>query len=77
MFKWFAAQYDSNSLTWLVGAWFFDVLTVILMVAFVVENTTSILENMACIDGKDKSFYISMVKQTMLTAVDRIAKGFK
>lgn len=77
MFKWFAAQYDANSLTWLVGAWFFDVLTVILMMAFVVEHTTSILENMACIDGREKSFYINMVKQTMLTAVDRISKGFK
>ena len=72
MFKWFAAQYDAGSLTWLVGAWFFDVLTVILMVAFVVENTVSILENLACIDGKDKSFYVNMVLKAMGAAFDRL-----
>ena len=72
MFKWFAAQYDAGSLAWLVGAWFFDVLTVILMLAFVVENTVSILENLACIDGKDKSFYVNMVLKAMGAAFDRL-----
>lgn len=72
MFKGFASEYDACSLAWLVGAWFFDVLTVMLMVAFVVEHATSIMENMACIDGKDKGFYIEMMKKTMLTAYDRL-----
>lgn len=75
LFEFFAEQYGSTSLTWLVGAWFFDLLTVILMIAFVTENTTSILENMACIDGKDKSFYIDMVKRAMSTAFDRLFKS--
>ena len=42
------------------------------MIAFVVEYTTSILENMACIDGKDKSFYIDAVKRVAQVAVDRL-----
>ncbi len=75
LFEYFAAQYSPNSFTWIVGAWFFDVLTVILMIAFVTENTTSILENLACIDGKDKSFYIDMVKRTTATALDRLFKS--
>lgn len=54
------------------GAWFFDVLTVILMIAFVVENATSILENLATIDNRDKSYYIDMVKQVASSAVSRI-----
>ena len=74
MFEWFAAQYDATSLTWMVGAWFFDVLTVILMIAFVTENTTSILENMACIDGKPKSFYIDAVKRVATAAVERLTR---
>ena len=72
LFKLFASSYDSNSLAWLVGAWFFDVLTVILMIAFVVENATSILENMACIEGKDKSHYVDMVKRAMEGAWRRL-----
>lgn len=75
LFEYFTAQYNSTSLAWLVGAWFFDLLTVILMIAFVTENTTSILENLACIDGKDKSFYIDMVKRAMSTAYDRLFKS--
>ena len=72
MFSYFAAQYGHNTLQWMVGAWFFDVLTVILMMAFVVEHTTSILENMACIDGREKSYYIDVVKRVAATAIDRI-----
>lgn len=74
MFEWFAAMYNATSLTWMVGAWFFDVLTVILMIAFVTENTTSILENMACIDGKPKSFYIDAVKRVATAAVERLTR---
>ena len=47
-------------------------LTVILMIAFVVENATSILENLATIDNRDKSYYIDMVKQVASSAVSRI-----
>lgn len=72
LFEFFAEQYGHNAFAWIIGAWFFDVLTVILMIAFVVEYTTSILENMACIDGKDKSFYIDAVKRVAQVAVDRL-----
>ena len=70
--EFFAEQYGHNAFAWIIGAWFFDVLTVILMIAFVVEYTTSILENMACIDGHDKSFYIDAVKRVAQVAVDRL-----
>ena len=72
VFAFFASHYERHSLAWLVGAWFFDVLTVILMIAFVVENATSILENLATIDNRDKSYYIDMVKQVASSAVSRI-----
>ena len=72
VFSFFASHYDAHSLAWLVGAWFFDVLTVILMIAFVVENATSILENLACIDNHDKSYYIEAVKHAASAAFDKL-----
>lgn len=42
---------------------FFEVLKVFLMSLFLVENTTSILENLAVIDGKPKAEYIDKTKQ--------------
>lgn len=72
VFAFFASRYDARSLAWIVGAWFFDVLTVILMIAFVVENATSILENLASIDGREKSYYIDAVKGAARAAVDRL-----
>ena len=72
VFAFFASHYDDHSLAWLVGAWFFDVLTVILMIAFVVENATSILENLACIDNHDKSYYIEAVKHAASVAFNKL-----
>lgn len=72
VFAFFASHYDEHSLAWLVGAWFFDVLTVILMIAFVVENATSILENLACIDNHDKSYYIEAVKHAASVAFNKL-----
>lgn len=45
-----------------LGFIFFDVLKLLFMVLFVIENTTSIMENEAVLDGKDKSAYIVYVK---------------
>ena len=47
-------------------------LTVILMIAFVVENATSILENLACIDNHDKSYYIEAVKRAASVAFNKL-----
>jgi uncharacterized membrane protein len=72
MFALFSRMYGGDNYVWIIGGWFFDVLTVILMMAFVVENVTSILENLASIEGKDKSHYIELIKEAMNIAVKKI-----
>ncbi|WP_180979122.1 phage holin family protein [Hoylesella timonensis] len=50
-----------------LGFLFFDVLKLLFMILFVIENTTSIMENEAVLDGKDKSAYIEYVKELFKT----------
>lgn len=57
-----------------LGFLFFDVLKLLFMVLFVIENATSIMENEAVLDGKDKSTYIEYVK-TLFVAFFGILKG--
>jgi hypothetical protein len=42
------------------------------MVCFLVENVTSILENLSCIDGKDKSYYIDLIMDAVGIAFKKI-----
>lgn len=50
-----------------LGFLYFDVLKLLFMILFVIENTTSIMENEAVLDGKDKSAYIECVKELFKT----------
>lgn len=50
-----------------LGFLFFDVLKLLFMILFVIENTTSIMENEAVLDEKDKSAYIEYVKELFKT----------
>lgn len=50
-----------------LGFLYFDVLKLLFMILFVIENTTSIMENEAVLDGKDKSAYIEYVKELFKT----------
>lgn len=53
---------------------FFEVLKVFLMSLFLVENVTSILENLAVLDGKPKAEYIDKTKE-LFTAFFTALKG--
>lgn len=64
LFSLIARQQDPN-MVWMATGWLFDLITVILMVCFVVENTTSVLENLAVIDGKDKSYFIDLIMESV------------
>lgn len=45
-----------------VAAWGFDWLHVFLLAQIVLENIVSILENLACINGKEKSAWIKKIQ---------------
>ena len=53
---------------------FFEVLKVFLMSLFLVENITSILENLAVLDGKPKAAYIDKTKE-LFNAFFKALKG--
>lgn len=53
---------------------FFEVLKVFLMSLFVVENVTSILENLAVLDGKPKDAYVEKTKE-LFNAFFKALKG--
>jgi hypothetical protein len=59
-------------MVWMATGWLFDLITVILMVCFVVENTTSVLENLAVIDGKDKSYFIDLIMQAVKVTFSKL-----
>ena len=46
------------------------------MILFVIENTTSIMDNEAVLDGKDKSAYIEYVKDLFRTFFGTIKSLF-
>ena len=56
----YAAQ---ETLVQILAFTFFEVLKVFLMSLFLIENITSILENLAVLDGKPKAEYIDKTKQ--------------
>ncbi len=60
-----------------LGFIFFDVLKLLFMILFVIENATSIMENEAVLDGKDKSAYIDYVKNIFNTFFDLLKSIFK
>lgn len=59
-----------------LGFLFFDVLKLLFMILFVIENTTSIMENEAVLDGKDKSAYIEYVKELFRTFFGTVKSVF-
>lgn len=64
----FRNEFESqNTIVENLGYLFFDVLKLLFMILFVIENTTSIMENEAVLDGKDKSAYIEYVKDLFRT----------
>ena len=71
LFSVIARQQDPN-MVWMATGWLFDLITVILMVCFVVENTTSVLENLAVIDGKDKSYFIDLIMQAVKVTFSKL-----
>lgn len=66
------ARHEGTMLIWELTGTLFDVITIILMVCFLVENVTSILENLSCIDGKDKSYYIDLIMDAVGIAFKKI-----
>ena len=65
-----------NTIVENLGYLFFDVLKLLFMILFVIENTTSIMENEAVLDGKDKSAYIEYVKDLFRTFFGTIKSLF-
>lgn len=53
-----------------VAAWMLSTFHALMMVYFCVENTTSILENLAVIDGKDKATYINAMRDMFTEAIN-------
>lgn len=59
---------------YMIAASMFEILHASAMVWFVIENTTSILENQAVIDGKPKTEYIEAIKAMWSRFID-VLKG--
>lgn len=53
---------------------FFKSLFVGLMALFCIEYLTSILENLSVIDGKDKTYYISFIKESFANLLDNLKR---
>ncbi len=65
---------ERETLVQVMAYTFFEVLKVFLMSSFVIENTTSILENLAVLDGKPKDAYITKTKE-LFNAFFKTLKG--
>lgn len=66
-----------NGWPYLIAAIMFQVLHASAMVWFVIENGTSILENQAVIDGKQKTEYIEAVKSIWNTFINALKGRLK
>lgn len=62
LFALFCNRFDPDNLIFSIGAGFFDALTVMIMIWFVIEYFTSVLENLAIINDKPKPYYIDSIK---------------
>lgn len=71
---------DAESFVGTIGYTFFEVLKLFLMSLFLVENITSILENLAVLDGHPKSTYVDKLKDlydTFFTALKGVFSSIK
>lgn len=65
---------EQETLVQILAFTFFEVLKVFLMSLFLVENITSILENLAVLDGKPKATYVDKTKE-LFNAFFKTLKG--
>lgn len=72
LFALFCNRFDPHNLIFSIGAGFFDALTVMIMIWFVIEYFTSVLENFAIINDKPKPYYINSLKDMGCAAFDAI-----
>ncbi len=59
------------------GGLMFQVIQVVTMVYFCIEYATSILENMAVLDGKPKTVYVERLKEVFGAFVDYLVGRFR
>lgn len=73
IFHSFAKDMQTKSDNWiyLCGVWVFDILNVTTMIYFVIEYVTSILENLAVLDGKPKETLVVAISQIFDSMVSR------
>lgn len=79
MFHSFAMDMHDKADNWiyLIGEFVFDVLHVTTMFYFVIEYSTSILENLAVLDGKPKEALVMAVSDVFTSVVDRFKSLLK
>lgn len=73
MFHSFSIDMHDKAANWiyLIGEFAFDILHVTTMFYFVIEYSTSILENLAVLDGKPKEALVMAVSDLFSSVVDR------
>lgn len=73
MFHSFAQDLDAKAgWVFLLGSVFFQVLHLATMVYFCIEYTTSILENLAVLDGKPKATFINAIGSLFTSLIDKL-----
>lgn len=73
MFHAFGKDMETRSDNWiyLCGVWVFDILHVTTMIYFVIEYVTSILENLAVLDGKPKETLVVAISEIFSSMLSR------
>lgn len=76
IFNSFSKGLSSHADNWVYasGVFFFDVLNVTTMIFFCIENVTSILENLAVLDGKPKEALVVAMGEIFQSIVDKFKK---
>lgn len=73
MFHSFAADLGNKSgWVFLLGGVFFDILHLATMIYFCIEYATSILENLAVLDGKPKETFINAIGSLFSSLIDKL-----
>lgn len=73
MFHSFASDLnDKSGWVFLLGGIFFDILHLATMIYFCIEYATSILENLAVLDGKPKETFINAIGSLFGSLIDKL-----
>ena len=73
MFHSFASDLsDKSGWVFLLGGLFFDILHLATMIYFCIEYATSILENLAVLDGKPKATFINAIGSLFSSLIDKL-----